>query len=68
MNQFYEPLPAGDTDLAIRYRNAVRYVMFQQIAELRALKLHGHFPWARFALRSDVISSLDTLGDLAGEW
>ncbi|ARM00528.1 hypothetical protein BOC59_11140 [Burkholderia pseudomallei] len=68
MTQFSEPLPADDTDSKIRFRHAVRYVMFQQIAELRALKLLGYFPWACFALRIDVSSRLNTLGGLAGEW
>ncbi|KVD81701.1 hypothetical protein WS62_24270 [Burkholderia sp. ABCPW 14] len=68
MTQFSEQLPADDTNSEIRYRNAVRYVMCQQIAELRALKLHGHFPWASCALRIDVCSRLEELGGLAGEW
>lgn len=68
MNQFSEPLPADDTDSDIRYRRAIRYVMFEQIAELRALKLHACFPWARAALRCDVCSHLNALNGLAGEW
>lgn len=68
MTQFSEPLPADDTEAEIRYRYAVRYVMFEQIAELRALKVPACFPWARVLLRSEVISRLNALNGLAGEW
>ncbi|APD36821.1 hypothetical protein [Burkholderia pseudomallei] len=68
MNQSSEPLPANYTYSEIRYRPSVRYLMLMQIAELHALKLYRHFPLARFALRDEVISRLNTLGGLAGEW
>ncbi|AIP84278.1 hypothetical protein X979_5783 [Burkholderia pseudomallei MSHR7527] len=55
-------------DADIRYRRACRYVMFDQIAELRALKRHGYFPWSHAALCIDVCSRLNALGGLAGEW
>ncbi|MDW9240679.1 hypothetical protein C7S17_1696 [Burkholderia thailandensis] len=42
--------------------------MSEQIAELRALKVPACFPWARVLLRSEVISHLNALNGLAGEW
>lgn len=68
MNLFAEPLPSDDMDADIRYRRACRYVMFDQIAELRALKRHGYFPWSHAALCIDVCSRLNALGGPAGEW
>ncbi|KVK71722.1 hypothetical protein [Burkholderia sp. MSMB1498] len=68
MNQFSEPLPADDTDVKIRYRHAVRYLMLQRIAEFQALKHHGYFPCARSLLLIDISSRLGELGGLVGEW
>ncbi|KGC95981.1 hypothetical protein [Burkholderia pseudomallei] len=68
MNLFAEPLPSDDMDAEIRYRYSVRYVMLAQIAEFRMLKVPACVPWARILLRIEVISHLNTLGGLAGEW
>ncbi|AIO65703.1 MULTISPECIES: hypothetical protein [pseudomallei group] len=68
MTQFSEHLLPSDTDAAIRYRHGVRYLLFQQIAELRALKRHGFFPWAHAALWIEIRSRLNALGGIAGEW
>ncbi|AOJ11693.1 hypothetical protein [Burkholderia mayonis] len=68
MTQFSEQLPADDMDAEIRFRSSVRYVMLDQIAELRELKGQEQFPWASFVLRHSVFSYLDMLNGLAGEW